>query len=142
MEMPIIGFKFESMEAKRSKAGFGGEIKINSTPKITSVKEVNVPTIKKKVLGLGFEFTTKYDPGIGEIKITGEVLYLSDKNALLLKRWKSKKVLPENVNVEVLNHLFRQCLLKISNLADDLQLPPPIQLPRVRPKKEQESYIG
>jgi hypothetical protein len=46
------------------------------------------------------------------------------------------------MNVEVLNHLFRQCLLKISNLADDLQLPPPIQLPRVKPKGEQENYIG
>nr|NIO22666.1 hypothetical protein [Candidatus Aenigmarchaeota archaeon] len=109
---------------------------------ITSVKEVNIPTLKKKALGLSFEFLTKYDPGIGEIRISGEVLYLTDKNAQVLRKWKDKKVLPEKMNVEVLNHLFRQCLLKISNLADDLQLPPPIQLPRVRAKGEQESYIG
>ena len=140
--MPIVGFKFESMEARRNKAAAGGEIKINSTPKITSVKEINIPTLKKKALSLGFEFLTNYEPGIGEIKISGEVLYLTDRNAQILKKWKGKKVLPEKMNVEVLNHLFRQCLLKISNLADDLQLPPPIQLPRVRPKGEQESYIG
>lgn len=140
--MPIIGFKFESMEAKRNKAATGGEIKINSMPRITSVKEVNIPTLSKKALGLGFDFVTRYDPQIGEIKISGEVLYLSDKNAQILKKWRDKKILPEDMNVEVLNHLFRQCLLKISNLADDLQLPPPIQLPRVKPKGEQESYIG
>ena len=140
--MPIIGFKFESMEAKRNKAAAGGEIKINSSPRITSVKEVNIPTLSKKALGLGFEFVTRYDPQIGEIKIIGEVLYLTDKNAQILKKWRDKKILPENMNVEVLNHLFRQCLLKISNLADDLQLPPPIQLPRVKPKGEQENYIG
>lgn len=140
--MPIIGFKFESMEAKKIKSNFGGEIKINSAPKITNITEVNVPTLKKKVLGFGFEFITKYDPEIGEIKITGEVLYMAENQAQILKGWKSKKNLPEKVNIEVLNHLFRQCLLKISNLADDLQLPPPIQLPKVRPKGEEENYIG
>lgn len=140
--MPIIGFKFDSMEARRSKAAAGGEVKINSAPKITSLKEVSVPTISKKVLGLGFEFLTKYDPGIGEIKMTGEVLYMSDKNAQILKKWKTKKVLPDAMNIDILNNLFRQCLLKVANLADDLQLPPPIQLPRVKPKGEQESYIG
>jgi hypothetical protein len=140
--MPIIGFKFESMEAKREKTVFGGEVKINSTPKILSVKEIAVPNINKKALELGFEFSTQYDPGIGSARIKGEVLYLSDKNAQILKKWKSKKTLPDDVNIEVLNHLFRQCLLKIANLADDLQLPPPIQMPRVKPKSDHENYIG
>ncbi len=140
--MPIIGFKFESLEAKRNNTNFGGEIKINSAPKITKVSEINIPSLKKKALGMGFEFITKYDPEIGEIKVTGEVLYMAENNPQILKGWKSKKDLPEKVNIEVLNHLFRHCLLKISNLADDLQLPPPIQLPKVKPKGEQENYIG
>ena len=66
--MPIIGFKFDSLEAKRLKAAAGGEVKINSAPKITGIKEVNMPTLGKKVLELGFEFLTKYDPSIAEIK--------------------------------------------------------------------------
>lgn len=140
--MPIVGFKFESVEAKRSKSTTRGEVKINSTPKIVSIKEVNIPNLKRKALGLDFEFLTKYEPSIGHIKLTGEVLYLGDRNAQVLKKWKEKKTLPDEMNIEVLNNLFRQCLLKIANLADDLQLPPPIQLPRVRPKGDQESYIG
>jgi hypothetical protein len=96
----------------------------------------------KKALSLEFEFTTKYNPDIGEIKMSGEVIYLSDKNAKVIKDWKAKKSLPENMNLEVLNYLFRACLIKISVLADDLQLPPAVQLPRVRPKSDQSSYIG
>ena len=140
--MPIIGMSFKSMEAKRGAGTAKGEIKVNSTPKISNIKEVTIPTLKKKALALTFEFVTRYDPAIAEIKIGGELIYLADNNAKILNQWKKKKSLPENVSVEVLNHLFRRCLLKISNMADDLQLPPPIQIPRVRPKSESAGYIG
>jgi len=132
--MPIIGLTFNSMEAKRGKGAARGEIKVNSTPKINEVKEVTVATLNKKALDLSFEFVTKYDPDVAEIKIGGDLIFLAKSNAPVLKEWKKDKRLPETVSVEVLNHLFRRCLLKIANMADDLQLPPPIQIPRVRPK--------
>ena len=140
--MPIIGLGFKSMEAKRETGTPKGEIKVNSTPKINQIKEVTIPTLKKKALALTFEFVTKYDPAIAEIKIGGELIFLADNNTKILGQWKKKKSLPESVSVEVLNHLFRRCLLKISNMADDLQLPPPIQLPRVKAKAENASYVG
>ena len=134
--MPIIGLRFDSMEANRGKENAAGDIKINSTPKVTDVKEVDVASLNKKALGLSFEFLTTYAPDIGEIKIVGEVLYLSENNKKILDGWKKTKALSEEMNIEVLNHLFRSCLLKISNMADDLQLPPPISIPRVKPKEE------
>lgn len=140
--MPIIGMKFTNIEGKRSSDKSTSEIKINSTPKIVSVKEIDVPAMNKKALSLGFDFVTKYDPNMGEVKMSGDIIYVSDKNAKILKDWKAKKGLPESMNMEVLNYLFRTCLLKISNIASDLQLPPAVQLPRVRPKSEQSSYIG
>jgi len=140
--MPVIGLKFSTIEGKRSSKKIVPEVKINSSPKIISVKEADVAPMGKKALSLEFEFTTKYAPDIGEIKMTGEVIYISDKNAKVIKDWKAKKALPEGMNLEVLNYLFRACLIKISVLADDLQLPPAVQLPRVRPKSDQNSYIG
>ncbi|MEE9405823.1 MAG: hypothetical protein V3V26_00275 [Candidatus Aenigmarchaeota archaeon] len=133
--MPIIGMNFRSMEAKRIKEGSTGEIKVNSTPKITGMKEINISSLNKKALSMSFEFSTKYDPQIAEIKIGGEIVYLAEKNGPILNQWKKKKSLPENVSVEILNHLFRKCLLKIAYMADDLQLPPPVQIPRVKPKE-------
>ena len=134
--MPIIGLSIKSMEAKREKGQPKGEIKVNSTPKISEMKEVDIPSLKKKALSLGFEFVTKYEPPIGEIKLKGELIYLAEKNAPILAQWKKNKSMPEKVSVEVLNHLFRRCLLKMANLADDLQLPPPINIPiaRAQPK--------
>jgi hypothetical protein len=136
--MPIIGMKLDSMEAKRGKAPERGEIKVNSTPKIIGVKQITLPAIDKKVIALNFDFVTTYNPDIGEVKISGEVLYATDDIAKILKQWQTKKMLPESTNVEILNHLFRQCLLKVANIADDLQLPPPLAIPRVAPKQKEE----
>ena len=131
--MPVIGLSFRGMEAKRNDAAIKGEIKVNSTPKITDVKEVSISALgDKKALSLSFEFLTKYDPDLAEIKINGEVVYMAEKNAPVLSEWKKKKSLPEDISVEVLNQLFRRCLLKIANMAEDLQLPPPMQIPRVK----------
>ena len=133
--MPIIGMTLSNMQASRKK-GAAGEIKVNSTPKITEMREVSVATLNKKALEMTFEFTTDYAPGIGEIKLGGNLLYLAEKNAPILKQWKAKKQVTEKVSVEVLNHLFRRCLLKIANIAEDLQLPPPLQIPRVKPAEK------
>ena len=140
--MPIIGMKFDSMEAKRENTPQKGEIKVNSSPKITSAKILTLPSISKKVLALNFDFVTTYSPDIGEIKISGEILYMNEDNPKILKQWQAKKSLPEQTNIEVLNHLFRQCLLKVANIADDLQLPPPLAIPRVAPKQKEAGYVG
>ena len=84
--MPIIGMKFDSMEAKRENTPQKGEIKVNSTPKITSAKLITLPSINKKALALNFDFVTTYSPDIGEIKISGEILYVHDDNTKILKQ--------------------------------------------------------
>lgn len=142
--MTIIGFKLSAVEAKRQKDSVKGEIKVNSTPRITDVKESEIQAVDKKALALAFEFTTAYEPDIGTITVSGEIYYIGQNNANVLKQWKTKKAIPEDVGVEVLNYLFRRCLLKISALAEDLQLPPPIGFPRVKPKETatQTAYVG
>jgi len=143
--MPVIGFGFTSFEAKKGKSSITGEIKVNSTPKILNVREVTMNPFEKKALTFDFDFTTTYAPDVAEIKVGGELLYLAEpaKNNQILKKWKKDKKLPDELSAEILNHLFRRCLIKISNMAEDLQLPPPIALPRVSPKKSEEpSYVG
>jgi len=143
--MPIVGFRFTSLHGKRDETvkAPSGEIKVNSAPRITSIKEVNVPTFKQKALAIDFEFATTYDPKLAEIKISGDILYIAKNNESVLKEWKKNKKLPDEMNIDILNNLFRRCLVKIATIADDLQLPPPLQLPRVRPKGSEEAgYVG
>ena len=112
-------------------------MKVNSTPKIIDIREMDVPSLGKKALAFDFEFLSEYTPDVASIKVTGEMLYLADKPEEIIKKWKKDKGLPTEVSVEVLNTLFRKCLLKASNLAEDLQLPPPLDLPRIVPKPSQ-----
>jgi len=134
IHMAIIGLSFNIIEGKKGEEDVRAEIKVNSVPRINSMKEITVPTLQKKVISMAFEFVTSYDPKVGEIKIGGELLYLTDKMKELMDKWEKEKKLPEKASLEVLNYLFRRCLLKVSNIAEDLQLPPPIPLPKIKPK--------
>jgi hypothetical protein len=134
--MPVIGLSFSSIQAKKEGGAVQQEVKVNSTPMITGVKEVTVPTLTKKALSIQFEFLTRYDPGFANISIEGSLMYLSDKNKPILDEFEKNKRLPEKTSLEILNYLFRHCLLKASNLADDLQLPPPMPMPKITPKKK------
>ena len=136
IHMPIVGLSFNSIEARR-KTLPKGEIKVNSSPKVNDMKEVDVPSLGKKAISLNFEFLTEYQPDIGNIKVEGEMVYMADSNIKILAQWKKDKTLPEDASVEILNQLFRKCLLKVSNIAEDLQLPIPIQIPRVTAKAKE-----
>ncbi len=133
--MAIVGLNFKTIEAKKEQAEPRAEIKVNSVPRINSLKEITVSSLQKKVISMEFDFVTKYDPKVGEIKIGGELLYLTDKMKDIIEKWEKEKKLPEKSSLEVLNYLFRRCLLKVSSIAEDLQLPPPIPLPKIKPKE-------
>ena len=126
---------FNTFEGKREKTRATGEIKVNSTPRITGVKEIALPNFKEKALTVSWEFVTSYDPDIGTLKATGEVLYMAKDNKPILAKWKKGKSLPDEESVEILNHLFRRCLLKAAIMAEDLQLPPPLNFPLVKKKE-------
>lgn len=127
--MPVIGFTINSVEAAREKNAPNAQVNINTSPNIKEIKEIDLDTFGKKVLLFEFDFTTRYSPSVGLIKISGELIYTAEDNKKILDAWEKKKPLPNDASAEILNFLFRRCILKILNLADDLQLPPPINLP-------------
>jgi hypothetical protein len=136
--MAIVGLSLNSVEARRDREQkSSSEIKVNSVPRINNIKEVSIPSLgSKKVLSMDFEFVTSYDPKVGEIKIGGDILYLTDDNKALLKQWEKEKKIPEKPSLEILNYLFRRCLIKVSMIAEDLQLPPPLPMPTVKAKAD------
>lgn len=136
--MPVIGTSFKSIIGVKKKSVVNESITTNSTPKVLDVKERNLENLGKKALVLSFEFLTNYTPDIGEVKMEGELLYLSDQHEDILKNWKKNKKLSEDVSIEILNSLFRLCLLKSADLANQLQLPIPIRLPIVTKSNKQE----
>ena len=139
--MPVIGITFDKITGERKKSVVNEAITTNSSPKILDIKEREIEQLGKKALAMKFEFLTTYAPEIGEIKIDGELLYLTDEHKKLLDLWKKDKKLTEDSSVEILNTLFRRCLLKAADLADELQLPLPLRFPIVtkgQPQQEEQ----
>ncbi len=69
---------------------------------------------------------TEYEPDIAKIVITGTVLFTAADNKKVLKEWKKSKKLPADITREIQNFLFRRCMIRMINMADDLQLPLPL----------------
>lgn len=144
--MAVIGHNITSLNAIKKNLT-PGNIDINSSPKIVDVREktMEISNLGKNVavLGIDFEFQTDYKPDIGSIKIAGEIIYASQDNKKVLKEWEKNKRLPEEVDIEVKNFLLRKCLLLGASISQEMQLPPPLMIPFIRPKKGQEpNYIG
>lgn len=135
--MPIIGLNFKSIEGKVESLNQTGDIKIDSSPKITNI-EKRETKFSKDVIFIDFNFETKYTPKVGSIKITGEVIYQGDDIKKFLDRWKNDKKIEGDFAVEILNMIFRRCFVKALDLSNELRLPTPIQLPKVVPQEQQK----
>jgi len=143
--LTIIGYSFKSINAERKevKKGSFTRININSTPKIVSVREKNVPFMQNKnSLVIDFNFTTTYEPKVAEFSISGEVIYSTNDTKKAMKIWNKDKTLPEEIDNEIKNFLLRKCITLGINLSESLQLPPPLSFPVIGVKENKTSYIG
>lgn len=134
--MPIIGMNIQEIHAKLDEKKIMGNLEIKSTPNIENVnkKKMNFAGVNE-VLLIDFSFKTEYGPdNAAEIVFKGNILYQTNKADSIAKEWKEKKLFDEDVTVEVMNALFRRCLSKSVQIADDMRLPPPVTFPIVAKK--------
>jgi len=135
--MTVIGFSFTKMLIEK-KNPVKGKVSINNNVSIKEVEEtkLNINT-KRKALKLNFEFTSAYEPSIGKILLAGEVIYLIDKDkaAEVVKNWKKNKKLEKDMMTKVLNNVLAKCNVQALILSKDMNLPPPIPLPKIGGKK-------
>jgi len=141
--MPVIGCSIKSIVAEKKKS-ITDTIDINSTPRIMSVEEKEIELVgKQPSLVIGFVFESLYNPDIGKMKFTGELIYAAKNGKDILKTWKKDGRLSEDIDREIKNFLFRKCLVLGINLSEELELPPPVVFPVILPRKEEQpKYIG
>ena len=135
--MAVIGFSFTKMLVER-KGPVKGKISINSNVGITKVEETKLDiNTDKKSLKLTFDFTSAYEPGIATITLQGEIIYLLDKSKAdeVLKNWNKNKKLDKEIMGQVLNNALAKCHVEALILSKDMNLPPPMQLPKVGVKE-------
>lgn len=141
--MMKIRLRYTSISATKI-AEPSGRVEIHNNSTITNVESVGA------TISVGFSFTSTYEPKIGEIKIVGNIKISTQKEKAeeVLREWENsgKKNLPLDFAEDIHNNIIFNCINEAVLLAREIQLPPPIPMPRIsikeKPKeKEDTSYI-
>lgn len=145
MHEMIVGFGFTKLSAEKNEAP-KGKIDINNNVSIKDVREDSLSLGKdqQNVIKFIFEFTSKYEPSIGTILFEGELLYLeeSKKAKEILNSWKKDKKIPKELMEGLLNTILTKCNVQALILSQEVNLPPPIPLPKVQMVAPDKNYIG
>ena len=136
--MTIIGFSFKKISAERTKGIKSAKVNVANNVSLKKVEESEVPggVGKQKALRFTYEYVTTYEPSIGNITIGGEVIYLVAPDVVekTVKEWKKNKKIEKKMLTPILNTILSKCSIKGLIISQDLNLPSPVQLPRVTVK--------
>ena len=139
--MTILGFNFNQIKVSR-KEGIKGKINIKNNVVIKDVKEhdLNLGDKSQSALKFLFEFSSKYEPDLGEIILGGDLLFMesSAKTKAIMDDWKKSKKVPKDVMTGILNTVLTKCNIEALILSQKVNLPPPIPLPSVKQEEEKK----
>jgi hypothetical protein len=133
--MTMLGFNFKEIKVSR-KEGVKGKVNIKNNVAITDIKEQDLSLGDKSqnALKFFFEFTSKYEPGLGEILLAGDILFMesTQKTKEILEEWKKSKKVPKDIMAGILNTVLSKCNIEALVLSQKVNLPPPIPMPSVK----------
>ncbi|MBS3106188.1 hypothetical protein J4419_00815 [Candidatus Woesearchaeota archaeon] len=133
--MTIVGFNFTKINVER-KSSASGKINVSSNVAIKDVVETDlaIGASKQKAVRFVFEFTTTFEPKVGNILLGGEVLFLQEAKSIekVLDDWKKSKKVEKDVMTAVLNNVLAKCNVEALILSQDVNLPSPLPLPKVK----------
>jgi len=131
----IVGFNFTKILVEK-KASIKGKVDIKNNVTVTNAEsaDLSIGTTKEKAVKFSFEFTSDYSPSIGQILLNGELLFMSEpaKRDEILKNWKKNKQMPKDIVGDILNTILMRCNVEALLLSRDVNLPPPIPMPKVQ----------
>jgi hypothetical protein len=131
--MPIIGFNFDKLGAKKDNK-ITGKVNIANNINITDVQQEKLSiTSSDDILKFNFEFKANYEPKIGAIQINGHLLFMDEPKKIddIAKTWKKDKKLSKEISTPIINSILARCNIKALTLSQDVNLPPHIKLPIV-----------
>lgn len=135
--MTIVGFNFSKLKVEKTRT-ISGKVNIKNNVTIKDVKEneLNLGKSQQKGLKFIFEFSSQYEPDIGSITLEGDVIALEDSKKVeeILKSWKKDKKIPVELMTDVLNTALGKSNIQALILSQQVNLPPPIPMPKVEAK--------
>ncbi len=116
-----------------------GKVSVSNNVTITDVKKADfvVGTVKQDCLRFSFTFTSKAEPSVGNIELSGDVIYLTTEENVkeALKAWEDKKPIKKEILGVVINNVLKKCNIEALILSQTMNLPAPIRLPTASVKE-------
>lgn len=135
--MPIIRHKYTKLQSEWPKP-MQGNLKINSNINFVDMREEpNISGESGTGYTIVYDFKTTYGDESATVNVRGELLYAAPKDEAkeMADLWKEKKILPERTVLQVGNFCLMRAQMKAIQLANDLDLQSPVQLPKFEAKK-------
>ena len=133
--MAIVSFNFTKIVAEK-KAPIKGKIQIQNNIAIKDVSETDLSLgkTKQKALKYVFQYISTYEPKIGEIVLTGEVISIEDEKKMteVAENWKKNKKLTKDVLDTLLNNILTKANIQALMIGKEVNLPPSIPLPKAK----------
>lgn len=132
--MAVVGFNFNKIVVEK-KSEVKGQVSIKNNIAVTNVEDADVPFDKsQKGLKFTFDFSSTYEPKIGSIRLTGDVLFIGEIKKIkeISDSWKKAKSVPKDVLANVMNVALTKCNIQALILSQQINLPAPIPLPKVQ----------
>jgi hypothetical protein len=137
--MTIVGFNFTKIEVEKKEA-VSGKINISNNVSIKNIvdTDLSLGTEKQKAIKFVFEFVSKYEPALGKILLGGEVLFLDESSKIkkITEDWKKDKKVEKELMAAILNTVLTKCNVQALILSQEVNLPSPIPLPKVKMDNE------
>ena len=137
--MPVVGFGFTKINVERI-GKLTGKVDIKNNAGINTVvkEDLTLGVSTQPALKFGFNFNVTYEPGKATIDLEGEVIWVDKKEIIeeTMKTWKKEKKISPTIMTPVLNAVLQRSNMQALILAKELNLPPPIPLPKVEIKHD------
>ncbi len=133
--MTVVGLQINKILVEKL-APVKGKVSVNNNVAVREIEKTDLTfgTSKQDALKFTFEFKAAYEPKIANMTFEGEVTYFDKPEAIeeIFKGWKKdKKVAPEIMS-NVLNSILTKCNIEALLLTREVNLPPPIPMPKVK----------
>lgn len=135
--MGVVGLQFDKIVVEK----FGpikGKITVNNNVVLTNVEKADlaIGSAKQNAVKFQFEFTANYEPKLALVSLRGFLTFFDKPDAVkdIVDGWKKDKKVPKDVMSSVLNTVLSRCNVEAMLLAREVNLPPPIPLPKVQVK--------
>lgn len=135
--MPVVGLSFNKIVIEKLNP-VKGKVQVNNNVALKDVEktDLSIGATKQGALKFIFEFTANYEPKIANMTMNGYLTFFEkpEKVKEIVDGWKKDKKIPKDIMSAVLNTVLSRCNVEALIFAREVNLPPPIPLPKVTVK--------